>query len=134
MREIKFRGWHIQAKEMFSAEEMAADELTMLPTGKFINVSGVSPKLSQILNEMIPLQFTGVKDCLGVDVYEGDILDHSEGLCKVVYVPPVSLYEVWFSDGGNISLWEASGFKKIAPAVVGNIYENPEMLKDSGKD
>jgi hypothetical protein len=39
-RIIKFRGWHTSANRMFSAEEMAEDQLTLLTTGSFINVHG----------------------------------------------------------------------------------------------
>lgn len=58
MREIKFRGWHTKQKKMYSAEEMASDQLTLLPTGEFINVSGSSTKLSTIYPKdmFIPLQ------------------------------------------------------------------------------
>jgi len=40
MRSIKFRGWHKELKTMFSAEEMGADQLTLMPNGRgFANIS-----------------------------------------------------------------------------------------------
>ncbi len=62
-REIKFRAWHFKANKMFSAEEIAEDQLTLLPTGKFINVSGSKTTLSVVfdLDVMLPLQFTGLR-------------------------------------------------------------------------
>ncbi len=64
LREIKFREWHVTQKRMFFAEEMAVDQLTLLPTGNFINVHGGSTRLSEIYerDDFIPLQYTGLKD------------------------------------------------------------------------
>ncbi len=119
-REIKFRGWHTLTGKMIDLKK-----ITPLATN-----TGFDGLFLPFADEVVLMQFTGAKDILGVDVYEGDILDHSAGYGKVVYVPSVSSYEIWFGDGGNISLWEACSFGNTAPAVVGNIFENPEMVAE----
>lgn len=131
MREIKFRGWHVPKQVMFSAEEMATDQLTILPTGSFINVSGDSTRLSQIMprDKFIPLQYTELRDKSGKEIYEGDIVRFGHFVWAVLFdegswalspsqeVPDVDTVEFLYNYSGEIL------------EVIGNIYENPELLE-----
>lgn len=70
-------------------------------------------------------QFTGLKDKNEKEIYEGDILDTSEGLGIVTWTDFDGGYDIIFEDGCNVGIWE------YAPGnvfVIGNIYENPELL------
>lgn len=128
---IEIRAWHTVKKVMFPPEEMERDQLTLLPgSGRFINVSSVDERLSQIieLDVMIPMLYTGLKDKNGVKIFEGDILLKCYGSSS-----PVGVVEYHderaayiFQDGYNVLLFEVMPFVE----VIGNIHENPELLSN----
>jgi hypothetical protein len=139
MRDIKFRGWHSTQKKMYSAEQMANDQLTLLPTGEFINVNGRSTSLSMIYpkDKFIPLQCTGLKDKNGKEIYEGDLVRQKQKFADGYQIFLIAWGHIgWFPElkarklekmmhkieGENDADWEQF-------EVIGNIYENPELLK-----
>lgn len=68
-------------------------------------------------------QFTGLKDCEGIKIYEGDIIEDEEHYYSVIS---------WDNDD---SMYVASDVGGIADMnfpikVIGNIHQNPELLED----
>ena len=129
MRNPKYRAWDTKRKKMWSAEELGRDQLTLSPDGKgFINVSSVSTSLSNYLPHLIPRQYTGEQDKHGKDIYQGDLVQNDiKDWCGCVI----------FQDG-RFLVQDEVGLRELKfPAgtiedeVVGNKYENPEMLKEA---
>lgn len=150
MREIKFRAWHFGQNRMFSAEEMTKDQMALLPDGHFANIHGADTARSTIFShdKMLPLQFTGLRDASGKEIYEGDIVvqdgykwfdngaPNYRGTVEWIYsqwqvvAHCVNPNKAGISDGINEGLND-EGLDEWGCAnwtVIGNIYENGSLL------
>lgn len=117
MRQIKFRAWDKNSKKFITVE---------LTNGRYDLM--VSPPSYYDLEPW--QQYTGLKDRNGTEIYEGDILiDDDTGEIDYARVE-------WFEGGWSAHPWfatqefftEAENYE-----VVGNIYEDPELLKEITK-
>ena len=109
-REIKFRTWDGEAFDWWDLCEIAN-------------------RYFQFDCSAEVMQYTGLKDKNGKEIYEGDIVtmvnsDHyMKGLLFKVHWLSNSF---WMSDiNGESETWSPSFFEW---KVIGNIYENPELL------
>lgn len=105
MREIKFRAWDKSANRMFYDYPLRS----IKPSNK------------------IPLmQYTGLKDKNGKEIYEGDICDTPSGKRIVTYDAP----SFWLAENltDKVAV-DAFSTPSVLEHVIGNIYENPELLK-----
>lgn len=124
--EIEIRGWHVSRKKMFYSDEMVKDQMALLTNGMFINVSSDHTSMSVIYHkekEFIPMLCTFAKDINGKEIYEGDILWCEHASHKG---------DVWFQDCEFVTdcFGEVRGLRDGDPVeVIGNVYENPEMVE-----
>lgn len=120
MREIKFRAWHEQGKEMvcFKSEKLVNDQYQMQHLAHLINGD-----YGDVL-----MQYTGLKDIDGVEIYECDIVREAFLGFKfhVQFNTVTAQFEAVPIDENPchaIPLFERDFI------VIGNIYENPELLE-----
>jgi uncharacterized phage protein (TIGR01671 family) len=125
MREIKFRAWDKKWKKMYYelpfAQE-AEDILNILESRK---------------DQYIFMQYTGLKDKNGKEIYEGDIIGNEDGIMGVVHFnaePGCFLAGMYYIGNidGMANDWtyedccERGEWNHLE--IYGNIYENPEIL------
>ena len=132
-REIKFRVWHKPEKKMHSylkAKFGTATNITL--EGKFKDVEQVTTKTVPN-GDLEVMQYTGLQDKNGTEIYEGDILG---GSMTTAFGPSVvewagefpGFHRRWPLDKNESSYFSAHYIAEEGIEVLGNIYENPELV------
>jgi uncharacterized phage protein (TIGR01671 family) len=125
-REIKFRIW-IPKFNSFLKNYNNSDEIGIRTVGVFNNLYNLPYMPS---DEYVAQQYTGLKDKNGVEIYEGDIIrckSFDGWFDKIGYYHNMEVKYQTLESGDS----ELSGFLyiNIDREVVGNIFENNELLK-----
>lgn len=122
-REIKFRVWDIENKEMLNVQELDFE-----PTFYGGRIAIRPDQYSDYFDteDMILMQYTGFNDRCGKEIYENDIvyvsgedenaiIEWDEETARFII-----LFDGWITDFDNYYGKELE--------VIGNIYNNPELL------
>ena len=140
MREIKFRAWDKWQKKIVSVDGALFDIPSHLPSNWRVF--------------LIPLQYTGLKDATkweqlkpeeqeawlakgkskegwnGKEIYEGDILapePNAYNRHEVVF--EYGAFQLVLATGSRQTLKDASWNGKVQEVIIGNIYDNPELME-----
>ena len=122
MRTIKYRAWDKEKEKMISHEDLMNQDWNLL-----------RPMAQPHTSNWLMLQYTGLKDKNGKEIYEGDVLIYENALGERA------------KDKEGIVVFEKAAFRfspihfkyeHSAPinsytkrhVVIGNIHENPELL------
>ena len=76
-------------------------------------------------NDIHLMQSTGLKDKNGVEIFEGDVVK-----CNGLLGTIESFKAMWICSFMKYNNYQKVGFFAQEIEVVGNIYENPELLED----
>ena len=117
MREIKFRAWNEVLEKMYSWNE-------------FLDTNMKQTFIAPESTAMILMQYTGLKDKNGKEIYEGDIVKITHrgetDIGKIIYE-----YNGFAIDVTNMQKpYGRIDFINYYTEVIGNIYDNKELLEE----
>lgn len=126
MREIKFRLYSESANRVIYPDEKGWFDRAYLSENGYwqhirINTALLFP------NKVTIMQYTGLKDVHSKEIYEGDIVSFSgyaNAIGVIRYNERLGAYQAVYKDSRWLICKEVGGEQQ----VIGNIYENPELL------
>ena len=139
-REVKFRAWDKDYKEMLQVKAIVFDPKCLIPDGERMEPYILDEHNDiHYLNDIELLEYTGCKDGNGVEIYEGNIVKVTdkmpvekyygkEYICKIAYDEDRFIMENYTGSGLNRIAKEKFFIHRFIE-VIGNIYENKELLE-----
>jgi hypothetical protein len=133
----KFRAWLKKEQKM----DNEIDHISWLEDELYCIGDGITYMVSA--EDLVLMQSTGLKDKNGKEVFEGDVVSRNSGMPSVVEFGKW-IYEEDFgykiknigfylnSSYDDDEFFQAMDYEDIRKnyEVIGNIYENPELLED----
>ena len=116
---FKFRVWN-----KFEENFVDSDEYAVTFNGIIFKANLDSDTYNNLISNenLILMQYTGLKDKNSAEIYEGDIVEYDREITKVTYENIMASFCV----GGNSFDSSEAKYMKI----IGNFYENPELLRE----
>jgi len=141
MREIKFRAWHKESQKMLPEYGVLAkiewgENYVPNKIGVYeyrqINEQGDGDWDGFELDDFELMQYTGLKDKNGKEIYENDIVHIIEYLEGEVWNSENHFGIIVFNNGkfDFTNAYNHQSLQKTTVEIVGNIFENPELIKE----
>jgi uncharacterized phage protein (TIGR01671 family) len=136
-RPIKFRAWNHRYKKMFDVTHLDMSSSEVM-TG-YVDFEGNEGDVWDAIfdgKDYTLMQYTGLKDKNGKEIYEGDIVRYKERMDDHGEVQTLEAKVFYSEEYGSFFMGGLVGWNTFhdnslydVPEIIGNIYENPELLK-----
>lgn len=127
----RFRAWHNELGRMMSISDMWFNVDSLGEIG--LNDAVMNDYITVSPDEIKLMQSTGLKDKNGKEIFEGDILTSQNYPVKGVVEFRTDL-GLWVHYLKGYNYFEYLGNVAGSKEIIGNIYENPEFVKDKEVD
>lgn len=118
MREIKFRCW--------DGNKMSSDDrnydFSSNHEGRYATMS--------IVSDYILMQYTGLKDENGKEIYEGDLLKHTGQITNTIHTVQFRGGCYYLGEGDASLLLCDELINNSKWGVIGNVFEHPDLIKE----
>lgn len=118
----KFRAWLKNDKEIIDVDEIHWFNGELDIIGDYIT-------FVRKADEIELMQSTGLKDKNGKEIFEGDILKSNKYITSVFYERGAYCVKFCRTTNTTVTMNVISFIEKYKTKVIGNIYENPELLE-----
>ncbi|HAP6866812.1 TPA: hypothetical protein IXF51_000109 [Enterococcus faecium Ef_aus0050] len=124
----KFRAWYTPFKGKTIGQEMKYGQ-----AGRLITHAEMAP------DKYVLMQSTGLKDKNGVEIFDGDVVQAEQYLTTTIpvringIVKYSNRYTMFYLDNGSERhdlYMQSLGGSIYNFEIIGNIYENPELLEE----
>lgn len=129
----KFRAWNVHEKKMFSnAQLIVWNGNVYANDNSELNVDNLK---GWSIDEKYLMQSTGLIDKNGKELFENDVIRDSDGFEGIVqYDESYGMYGIAYlptlSNGIDMTFEELKDNFRNKFEVIGNIYENPELVEE----
>jgi len=133
MREIKYRFWDKKNSEYFQSDYY----IPTIDWNGVVRLDADDYEYSMKADWLEPEQYTGLKDCNGVEIYEGDYVRSIAIGVEEQYLEMSGA--VWFQesqwtiDGTSDTYtfcWQPMDARYFNFEILGNIHQHPELLRE----
>lgn len=138
MREIEFRAWLKKDKKMVEVKSIHFGTKKIMYG--YSESSHCYGNVTCKFDDCELMQYTGLTDKNGTKIFEGDIVkDYYGRIMKVVFMECLAKYQLilveatgesWTNNfiRADLTDWFAGVCLDALPEIIGNIYDNPELL------
>jgi len=124
-RQRKFKVWDKLAQRMIYPDKGYQQHYILDLYGRFHNLQNGSGG-----DEYVVLEYTGLKDSKGTDIYEGDIYYDKiyKAYCQCIWDVERLTYR-WVGKNMSLPIGPRDDDMSVEVKIVGNIFKHSELLK-----